>query len=67
MKADAVVLGAGMVGGSCALHLQARGRSVVLVDRRGAAERFGAAAITSPRRCGSGSRRRASRSHTAHW
>ena len=38
MKADAVVLGAGMVGVSCALHLQARGRSVVLVDRRGAAE-----------------------------
>ena len=38
MKVDAVVLGAGMVGVSCALHLQARGRSVVLVDRRGAAE-----------------------------
>jgi D-amino-acid dehydrogenase len=38
MKADAVVLGAGIVGISVALHLQARGRSVVLVDRRGAAE-----------------------------
>ena len=38
MKVDAVVLGAGMVGVSCALHLQARGRSVMLVDRRGAAE-----------------------------
>ncbi|MGH8766200.1 MAG: NAD(P)/FAD-dependent oxidoreductase [Burkholderiales bacterium] len=38
MKADAVVLGAGMVGIPIALHLQARGRSVVLVDRRGAAE-----------------------------
>jgi D-amino-acid dehydrogenase len=33
-----IVLGAGMVGISAALHLQARGRSVVLVDRRGAAE-----------------------------
>src|SRR4026207_159189 len=38
MKADAVVLGAGIVGGSVAAHLQKRGRSVVLVDRRGAAE-----------------------------
>lgn len=38
MKADAVVLGAGIIGISVALHLQARGRSVVLVDRRGAAE-----------------------------
>ncbi len=38
MKADAVVLGAGIVGISVALHLQARGRSVALLDRRGAAE-----------------------------
>jgi D-amino-acid dehydrogenase len=38
MKADALVLGAGIVGISAALHLQARGRSVVLLDRRGAAE-----------------------------
>lgn len=38
MQADAVVLGAGIVGISCALHLQARGRSVALVDRRGAGE-----------------------------
>lgn len=38
MKADAVVLGAGIIGISVALHVQARGRSVVLVDRRGAAE-----------------------------
>jgi D-amino-acid dehydrogenase len=38
MKADAVVLGAGIVGISVALHLQMRGRSVALVDRRGAAE-----------------------------
>lgn len=36
--ADVLVLGAGMVGLSAALHLQQRGRSVVLVDRRGAAE-----------------------------
>ena len=38
MKADAVVLGAGIVGVCVALHLQARGRSVALLDRRGAAE-----------------------------
>jgi len=38
MRTDAVVLGAGIVGVSVALHLQARGRSVVLVDRRGAGE-----------------------------
>jgi len=38
MKVDAVVLGAGIVGISVALHLQKRGRSVALVDRRGAAE-----------------------------
>ena len=35
---DALVLGAGIVGISVALHLQLRGRSVALVDRRGAAE-----------------------------
>lgn len=34
MKADVVVLGAGIVGVSVALHLQMRGRSVVLLDRR---------------------------------
>jgi D-amino-acid dehydrogenase len=38
VQADAVVLGAGIVGVSVALHLQKRGRSVALVDRRGAAE-----------------------------
>jgi D-amino-acid dehydrogenase len=38
MKTDVLVLGAGIVGISTALHLQARGREVVLVDRRGAAE-----------------------------
>lgn len=37
MRSDVIVLGAGMVGVSAALHLQARGRSVVLVDRAGAA------------------------------
>jgi D-amino-acid dehydrogenase len=38
MKTDALVLGAGIVGISVALHLQMRGRAVALVDRRGAAE-----------------------------
>jgi D-amino-acid dehydrogenase len=37
-SADAVVLGAGIVGVSVAVHLQKRGRATVLVDRRGAAE-----------------------------
>jgi D-amino-acid dehydrogenase len=32
-KADVIVLGAGMVGVSAALHLQQRGRDVVLLDR----------------------------------
>ncbi|MGD9657827.1 MAG: NAD(P)/FAD-dependent oxidoreductase [Methylocystis sp.] len=34
---DVVVLGAGVVGVSAALHLQARGRAVTLIDRAGAA------------------------------
>jgi D-amino-acid dehydrogenase len=38
MRADVIVLGAGMVGVSVALHLQQRGRHVVLIDRRGAGE-----------------------------
>jgi D-amino-acid dehydrogenase len=38
MTSDCIVLGAGMVGVSVALHLQARGRSVTLLDRRGPAE-----------------------------
>jgi D-amino-acid dehydrogenase len=38
MKFDCIVLGAGMVGISCALHLQSRGRSVALLDRRAPAE-----------------------------
>src|SRR5580700_8631238 len=33
LKADVLVLGAGMVGISAALHLQQRGRDVILVDR----------------------------------
>ena len=36
--ADALVLGAGIVGISVALHLQKRGRATLLIDRRGAAE-----------------------------
>ena len=36
---DIIVLGAGIVGVSAALHLQARGRGVALLDRRGAAGR----------------------------
>jgi D-amino-acid dehydrogenase len=38
IRADIAVLGAGIVGICVALHLQKRGRAVVLVDRRGAAE-----------------------------
>ena len=36
--ADVIVFGAGMVGVSVALHLQKRGRDVVLLDKRGAGE-----------------------------
>ena len=36
-SADVAILGAGMVGVSAALHLQARGRDVALIDRHGAA------------------------------
>ena len=47
MRSDVVVLGAGIVGICVAVHLQKRGRAVVLVDRRGAAEEtsFGNAGI----------------------
>jgi D-amino-acid dehydrogenase len=38
IRTDVVVLGAGIIGVSAALHLQAQGRSVVLLDRRGAGE-----------------------------
>jgi D-amino-acid dehydrogenase len=37
LKADVLVLGAGMVGVGAALHLQKRGRDVILVDRQGLA------------------------------
>jgi len=33
LKADVLVLGAGMVGVSAALHLQKMGRDVILVDK----------------------------------
>lgn len=47
MKADIAVLGAGIVGVAAALHLQTRGREVVLIDRRGVGEEtsFGNAGI----------------------
>jgi len=38
IRADVIVLGAGIVGVSAALHLLMRGRDVVLIDRRGAGE-----------------------------
>src|SRR4051794_26316184 len=38
MRTDVLVLGAGIAGVSVALHLQQRGRAVVLIDRRGACE-----------------------------
>jgi D-amino-acid dehydrogenase len=38
MKADILVLGAGIVGASVAVHLARRGRSVVVVDRRSPGE-----------------------------
>ncbi len=37
VKSDVIVLGAGIVGVSAALHLQARGRDVAIVDRLGLA------------------------------
>lgn len=39
MKTDVVVLGAGIVGISSAIHLARLGKSVVLLDRRGAGRR----------------------------
>jgi D-amino-acid dehydrogenase len=38
VRADVIGLGAGIVGVSVALHLQKRGRDVVLIDRRDAGE-----------------------------
>ena len=37
LSADVAVLGAGVIGVSLALHLQARGRDVVLIDRHAGA------------------------------
>src|SRR5260370_28360382 len=37
LKADVMVLGAGMVGVGAALHLQKRGRDVILIDKHGLA------------------------------
>ena len=37
VKADVLVLGAGIVGVSAAIHLQQRGRAVMLIDRRSGA------------------------------
>jgi D-amino-acid dehydrogenase len=47
MKFDVAVLGAGMIGVCCALHLQAKGKSVVVIDRRapGLETSFGNAGI----------------------
>src|ERR1700716_4143997 len=48
LKADVLVLGAGMVGVGAALHLQQRGRDVILVDRHelaGEGTSFGNAGI----------------------
>jgi D-amino-acid dehydrogenase len=48
LKADVLVLGAGMVGVGAALHLQRRGRDVILVDRQefaGEGTSFGNAGI----------------------
>jgi D-amino-acid dehydrogenase len=50
MNADVIVLGAGMVGVSVALHLQNRGRDVVLIDRRGPGEEtsYGNSGLVQP-------------------
>jgi D-amino-acid dehydrogenase len=48
LKADVLVLGAGMVGVGAALHLQQRGRDVILIDRQelaGEGTSFGNAGI----------------------
>ena len=38
MSADTIVLGAGIIGVSVATHLARRGKSVILIDRRGPGE-----------------------------
>src|SRR3981081_1630531 len=51
LKADVLVLGAGMVGVSAALHLQQRGRDVILVDKHelaGEETSYGNARLIAP-------------------
>ena len=52
-RTDAIVLGAGIVGTSVALHLAKRGLSVALVDRRGPGEEtcYGNAGVIVGERC----------------
>jgi len=49
-RADIIVLGAGMVGVSVALHLQRRGRDVALIDRRDPGEETPIPVVSSTRR-----------------
>ena len=79
LKADVAVLGAGIVGVSAALHLQARGRSVILVEKEAGAGRetsYGNAGLierssifpyTFPRDFGSLLRYALNRSTDAHY
>jgi len=78
MRADVVVLGAGIVGVSVALHLQKRGRATVLVDRRAPGEEtsFGNAGLIQreavapygfPRDIGSILRHALNRGDRAHY
>jgi D-amino-acid dehydrogenase len=52
-RTDALVLGAGIVGTSIALHLAKRGLAVALVDRRGPGEEtsYGNAGVIEGARC----------------
>jgi D-amino-acid dehydrogenase len=78
MDFDVIVLGAGIVGVSSALHLQDRGRRVALVDRRGPGEEtsFGNAGLIEsssivpygfPRRLGTLLRYARNRSTDLYW
>jgi D-amino-acid dehydrogenase len=78
MNKDAIVLGAGIVGVSVALHLQARGVHVTLVDRRGPGEEtsFGNAGLIErssvvphafPRKLGTLLRYARNRSTDLYW
>jgi len=49
LRGDVVVLGAGMVGVSVAVHLQKRGKQVVLVDRRPPGECVGRGRHSDPK------------------